>query len=217
MVNVSTASRDREQVKISAVVGEYAPLLRGISYRTIPSCKLARKMGPKFRALQYPKNNVTYGFNLRFLVPAEGLLGASRLAHSLRSGPPSLRSGVQRRCATLSNPACFSVGGSNRGQSTVEPEVRCFDAVRDMPAEGLLGAARLAHSLRSGPPSLRSGVQRRCATLSNPACLSVGGSNCGRRAVERSFAVLGPFCGACRLRDSNPRPTVYKTVALPLC
>jgi hypothetical protein len=21
----------------------------------------------------------------------------------------------------------------------------------------------------------------------------------------------------CRLRDSNPRPTVYKTVALPLC
>lgn len=37
-----------------------------------------------------------------------------------------------------------------------------------MPAEGLLGAARLAHSLRSGPPSLRSGVQRRFAALSNP-------------------------------------------------
>ena len=27
--------------------------------------------------------------------------------------------------------------------------------------------ARLAHSLRSGPPLLRSGIQRRCATLSN--------------------------------------------------
>ena len=41
---------------------------------------------------------------------AEGLLGAARLAHSLRSGPPSLRSGVQRRCATLSNPPCFMSG-----------------------------------------------------------------------------------------------------------
>jgi hypothetical protein len=28
---------------------------------------------------------------------------------------------------------------------------------------------------------------------------------------------IGPFSGMCRLRDSNPRPTVYKTVALPLC
>jgi hypothetical protein len=25
------------------------------------------------------------------------------------------------------------------------------------------------------------------------------------------------FSLVCRLRDSNPRPTVYKTVALPLC
>jgi hypothetical protein len=36
-------------------------------------------------------------------------------------------------------------------------------------------------------------------------------------------ARLLPMCpertqkGWCRLRDSNPRPTVYKTVALPLC
>ncbi len=141
MVNVSTASRDREQVKISAVVGEYAPLLRGISYRTIPSCKLARKMGPKFRALQYPKNNVTYGFNLRFLVPAEGLLGASRLAHSLRSGPPSLRSGVQRRCATFRYMACRTRLILLSGVRIVRDHRhlrRCIIAATDgdMPAEG---------------------------------------------------------------------------------
>jgi DNA-directed RNA polymerase specialized sigma24 family protein len=30
--------------------------------------------------------------------------------------------------------------------------------------------------------------------------------------------VVCATCGVwCRLRDSNPRPTVYKTVALPLC
>src|SRR5271165_5451592 len=46
------------------------------------------------------------------MVPAEGLLGAARLA------PPGPLSddGVQRRCATLSNPACLSVGGSNRSR-----------------------------------------------------------------------------------------------------
>jgi hypothetical protein len=31
------------------------------------------------------------------------------------------------------------------------------------------------------------------------------------------LALLYQFLNWCRLRDSNPRPTVYKTVALPLC
>jgi hypothetical protein len=44
-----------------------------------------------------------------------------------------------------------------------------------LPAEGLLGAARLARSLRSGPPSLRSGVQLGLeAKLSNPSFLCRG-------------------------------------------
>src|SRR5208282_6199436 len=80
-------------------------------------------------------------------MPAEGLLGASRLAPS---GPPSLRSGVQRRCATLSNPACLSVGGSHGGQSTMEPDLRCLDTARGMPAEGF------------EPPTY--GLQNRCTT-----------------------------------------------------
>ncbi len=96
-------------------------------------------------------------------MPAEGLLGAARLAHSLRSGPPSLRSGVQRRCATFRYMACRTRLILLSGVRIVRDHRhlrRCIIAATDgdMPAEGLLGAARLAHSLRSGPPSLRSGV-----------------------------------------------------------
>ena len=72
-----------------------------------------------------------------------------------------------------------------------------------MPAEGLLGAARLAHSLRSGPPSLCSGVQRRCATLSNPPFLLSGVRI--EADVRWSVILFSDFCGICRLRDSNRR------------
>lgn len=56
---------------------------------------------------------------------------------------------------------------------------------RGLPAEGLLGSARLTRSLCSGPPSLRDLVE--------PGLLNVAGSNFGRFAVERNFAVLGPL------------------------
>jgi hypothetical protein len=53
-----------------------------------------------------------------------------------------------------------------------------------VPAEGLLGATRLALPLTlrgrpkgRSPPSLRAGVVE-------PACLSVGGSNCRRMAAR---------------------------------
>ena len=45
-------------------------------------------------------------------------------------------SGVQRRCATLSNPAYCSVGGSNEGQRTTETDLRIYGILRGMPAEG---------------------------------------------------------------------------------
>ena len=37
------------------------------------------------------------------------------------------------------------------------------------------------------------------------------------RAISASSSCRNFFVSWCRLRDSNPRPTVYKTVALPLC
>ena len=52
------------------------------------------------------------------------------------------------------------------------------------------------------------------AKLSNPACFMSGvRPSCGSMidGGSKIFAIR------CRLRDSNPRPTVYKTVALPLC
>jgi hypothetical protein len=71
-----------------------------------------------------------------------------------------------------------------------------------VPAEGLLGAARLAHSLRSGPPSLRSGVQRRCATLSNPH-LFLSGVRILADEQGAPSDVIRLHVGICRLRDSN--------------
>jgi hypothetical protein len=35
--------------------------------------------------------------------------------------------------------------------------------------------------------------------------------------VDARILKRGKSVKWCRLRDSNPRPTVYKTVALPLC
>src|ERR1700685_1185862 len=69
-----------------------------------------------------------------------------------------------------------------------------------LPAEGLLGAARLARSLRSGPPSLCSGVQRRCATLSNPSCF-MSGVRIDDVKRSESGELVQIFCGVCRLRD----------------
>ncbi len=40
-----------------------------------------------------------------------------------------------------------------------------------------------------------------------------GGTGC----ILATILANHPFVKWCRLRDSNPRPTVYKTVALPLC
>ena len=90
---------------------------------------------------------------------AEGLLGAARLAHSLRSGRPSLRSGVQRRCATLSNPPCFMSGV--RIRPMISASLIAFTGqLSGHAGEGLLGAARLARSLRG---------RRRCAPAFNVA------------------------------------------------
>ncbi len=82
---------------------------------------------------------------------------------------------------------------------------------RGLPAEGLLGAV----APRPFGVALK-GDQRRCATLSNPACY-VSGVRMECVWQRRATTVYGIFWKICRLRDSNPRPTVYKTVALPLC
>jgi hypothetical protein len=84
----------------------------------------------------------------------------------------------------------------------------------DLPAEGLLGADA---PRPSGAAVEDAGVQLRLAAkLSNPLVVCRGfewtTSNDGN--LERFCEI---FEGICRLRDSNPRPTVYKTVALPLC
>ena len=78
-------------------------------------------------------------------------------------------------------------------------------------AEGLLGAARLAPS---GSPFGRSTSLR---DVVEPGMFYVGGSNLQRRTIAAEKRNLDALQGICRLRDSNPRPTVYKTVALPLC
>src|SRR5580704_19375228 len=83
-----------------------------------------------------------------------------------------------------------------------------------LPAEGLLGADA---PRPCGAAVEDAGVQLRLAAkLSNPLVVCRGfewttssGGNLAR------FSEI--FVGVCRLRDSNPRPTVYKTVALPLC
>jgi len=62
-----------------------------------------------------------------------------------------------------------------------------------------LGAARLA--LRGRP----SGAQRRCAKLSNPSCLSVGGSNYWPIIEAHIRTSHGSRDGICRLRDSKTR------------
>ena len=82
-----------------------------------------------------------------------------------------------------------------------------------VPAEGLLGAARLAPW---GPPSKTPAFNvaaRRCRTR----IFFCRGFEYRPKYYGIRFAVFGQPCGVCRLRDSNPRPTVYKTVALPLC
>jgi hypothetical protein len=41
-----------------------------------------------------------------------------------------------------------------------------------------------------------------------------------KRQLDASLMQVAPHCAAldwCRLRDLNPRPSVYKTAALPLC
>jgi len=74
-----------------------------------------------------------------------------------------------------------------------------------VPAEGLLGAARLAHSLRSGPPSKTTAFNvaaRRCRTR----LILLPGV---RIEADMRWNVIlrfsDFFCGICRLRDSNKR------------
>jgi hypothetical protein len=80
-----------------------------------------------------------------------------------------------------------------------------------VPAEGLLGAAPRPFGVALRAINVAS---RRCRT--RLVCLS------GVRIVTDNPQGSVGFTRAilkwvCRLRDSNPRPTVYKTVALPLC
>ncbi len=75
--------------------------------------------------------------------------------------------------------------------------LRDYSALRASPARFARGRRRYA--------------RRSTSDVVEPFLCYVGGSNGGQHAVERNFAVLGPFCGICRLRDSNPRPTVYKS------
>ena len=69
--------------------------------------------------------------------------------------------------------------------------------MRDLPAEGLLGAI----APRPSGAALRAFnvAARRCRTL----IFFCRGFELGPNAVDRNFAVLGHFCGICRLRDSN--------------
>src|SRR5579862_4862918 len=118
---------------------------------------------------------------MRF-VPDEGLLGAARLALRVAL------TGDQRRCATLSNPACFMSGVRIKSNWLLEPCCGIDENMRDLPAEGLLGAARLALRVAL------MGDQRRCATLSNPACFMSG-------VRIKSNWLLEPCCGI----DENMR------------
>jgi hypothetical protein len=82
-------------------------------------------------------------------LPAEGLLGLRPRPFGVASGlrPTAFNLG----CAQVVEPGLFYVGGSTDTHIDTEslPIIFC----KKMPAEGLLGAARLARSLRSGPPS----------------------------------------------------------------
>jgi hypothetical protein len=110
--------------------------------------------------------------------------------------------------------ACGAVDGAARlqiplGNGKAVP-TGCSVA-EGLPAEGLLGATRLAPS---GSPFGRSTSLR---DVVEPGMFYVGGSNLQRLAIVAEKRKLDALQGICRLRDSNPRPTVYKTVALPLC
>ena len=80
-----------------------------------------------------------------------------------------------------------------------------------LPAEGLLGASRLAPA--GSPWRAIIAAARRCRTLI-VVCRGFE-RNAIRDRCRNRFSTT--FALVCRLRDSNPRPTVYKTVALPLC
>jgi hypothetical protein len=69
-----------------------------------------------------------------------------------------------------------------------------------MPAEGLLGAARLAHSLRSGPPSRTPAFNvaaRRCRTL----LVFLSGVRIEVDDRRETYCLYRTFVGICRLRD----------------
>ena len=63
------------------------------------------------------------------------------------------------------------------------------------------------------------GDQRRLRDVVEPGLFVCRGFELSPTSNWRvRLALLGEFLKwVCRLRDSNPRPTVYKTVALPLC
>src|SRR5665213_1306790 len=101
--------------------------------------------------------------------------------------------------------ACAFGGGINR-----------YPCDRNRP---LVGICRLRDYSALTRLALRVALQsdrRHCVASSN-RLVYVGGSNKSRQVVWDCPTLSGPLVGICRLRDSNPRPTVYKTVALPLC
>ena len=74
------------------------------------------------------------------MVMAEGLLGAARLAHSLRSGSPSgtaaFNVAARRSVTRRVEPTLFYVGGSNFAHLAAHARLRHYIGWRDMPAEG---------------------------------------------------------------------------------
>src|SRR5258708_7001741 len=72
-------------------------------------------------------------------------------------------------------------------------------------------------ALRASPSGSPFGRSTSLRDVVEPGMFYVGGSNLRHRAIAAEKRNLDGLQGICRLRDSNPRPTVYKTVALPLC
>jgi hypothetical protein len=94
-------------------------------------------------------------------------------------------------------------------QETISPAAKCRSEVR---TEDFLGNAGAIAALQQ-----RIGNDFRAArrikandTVSMDSASSVG-------FFTYPSLWEWTFTGKCRLRDSNSRPTVYKTVALPLC
>src|SRR4029077_18826424 len=95
-------------------------------------------------------------------MPAEGLLGAARLAHSLRSGRRRRRRRSTSPVGRVVEPVLFYVGGSTGIQIDVSHQSTVF--FKEMPAEGLLDCASSVRDRRREAPVSNLACRPSCRT-----------------------------------------------------